>query len=70
MSFQLSERQNGEPEDGSLMLGLFLDLLTREALIVETGPLPYTEAMAVEDDEMFVGVTVETLESAGAPAQE
>jgi antitoxin PrlF len=70
MRFEPSERPNGEPEDGSLMLGLFLDLLTREALTVETGPLPYTEAMAAEDDELLAGVTVDPMESAGAPAQE
>ena len=70
MRFEPSERQNGELEDESLMLGLVLDLLTREALTVETGPLPYTEAMAAENDERLAGVTVDTKESAGAPAQE
>ena len=60
--FEPSECQNGEPEDESLMLGLFLDLLTREALTVETGPLPYTEAMAAEDDELLAGVTADAME--------
>ena len=70
LRFEPSETQNGEPEDESLMLGLFLDLLTREALTVENGPAPYTEAMAAEDDELLACVTVETMEPAGAPAQE
>ena len=62
MRFEPSERHNGEPEDESLMLGLFLDLLTREALTVATGPLPYTGALAAEDDELLAGVTVDTME--------
>ena len=30
----------------------------------------HTEAMAAEDDELLAGVTLETMETAGAPAQE
>lgn len=40
------------------MLGLCLDLLTREALTAVAGPVPYTEAMAAEDDELLADVTV------------
>jgi antitoxin PrlF len=70
LRFEPSERQGAEPEDESLMLGLFLDLLTREALTAAAGPVPYTEAMAAEDDELLAGVTVDAAERAGAPAQE
>lgn len=70
LRFEPSERQSVEPEDESLMLGLFLDLLTRQALTAEAGPVPYTEAMAAEDDELLAGVTLDTMETAGEPAQE
>lgn len=70
LRFEPSERQGDEPEDESLMRGLFLDLLTREALTAEAGPVPYTEAMAAEDDELLAGVTLDTMETAGAPAQQ
>jgi antitoxin PrlF len=70
LRFEPSERQGAEPEDESLMLGLFLDLLTRQALTAAAGPAPYTEAMAAEDDELLAGVTVDATEIAGAPAQE
>jgi antitoxin PrlF len=70
LRFESSQRQDAEPEDESLMLGLFLDLLTREALTAAAGPVPYTEAMAAEDDELLADVTVDTMETAGAPAQE
>jgi len=51
-----------EPEDGSLMLGLFPDLLTREASTTAAGPVPYTEAMASEDDGLLADVTVNSME--------
>jgi hypothetical protein len=51
-----------EPGDGSPMLGLFPDLLTREALTAAAGPVPYTEAMAAEDDGLLADVTVDSLE--------
>ena len=70
LRFEPSERPGAEPEDESLMLGLFLDLLTREALTAAAGPVPYTEAMAAEDDELLAGVTVDTMETVGAPAEE
>ena len=70
LRFEPSERPGAEPEDESLMLGLFLDLLTREALTAAAGPVPYTEAMAAEDDELLAGVTVDAEVLAGAPEQE
>jgi antitoxin PrlF len=49
------------------MLGLFLDFLSRQALTAEGGPVPYTEAMAAEDDDLLVGVSVDAgEEEAGA----
>jgi hypothetical protein len=42
-----------------LMLGLFLDFLSRQALTAEQGPVSYTEAMATEDEELLAGVTVD-----------
>jgi len=54
-----AEEQQGDTEDASLMLGLFLDFLTRQALSGAQPPLTYTEAMATEDDELLAGVPVE-----------
>jgi len=68
LRFEPSQSHDAEPEDESLMLGLFLDLLTREALMAAAGPVPYTEAMAAEDDELLADVAVNTMETAGAPA--
>jgi antitoxin PrlF len=45
-------------EEESLMLGLFLDFLTRQALSDEAGPMPYTEAMALDDDDLLDGVSL------------
>ena len=58
LRFEPSQRQDAEPEDESLMLGLFLDLLSREALTAAAEPVPYTEAMAAEDDELLADVAV------------
>jgi hypothetical protein len=44
------------------MLGLCLDLLTRGALTAAAGPVPYTEAMAAEDDGLLADVTVDSQE--------
>ena len=46
----------GHTEDESLMLGLFLDFLTRQALSGAEPPLTYTAAMAAEDDELLGGL--------------
>jgi antitoxin PrlF len=51
--------QQGEAEEDSLLLGLFLDFLSRQALSSDQGPVLYTEAMAADDDELLAGVTVE-----------
>jgi antitoxin PrlF len=61
------EQQDSEAEEEGLMLGLFLDFLSRQALSAEGGPVPYTEAMAAEDDDLLVGVSVDAgEEEAGA----
>lgn len=52
-------QQPGEADEDSLMLGLFLDFLSRQALTAEQGPVLYTEAMAAEDEELLAGVTVD-----------
>jgi len=48
-----------EAEDESLMLGLFLDFLTCEALRAADGPVPYSAAMAALDEELLAGLVVE-----------
>ena len=53
------QQQEGVEEDESLMLGLFLDFLSRQALATDPGPELYTEAMAADDDELLAGVTVD-----------
>ena len=52
------ERQQGEAEEDTLMLGLFLDFLSRQALTSDQGPVLYTETLAADDDELLAGVTV------------
>ena len=59
------EPQQGETEEDGLMLGLFLDFLSRQALTAEGGPVPYTEAMAAEDEELLAGVTVDAADETG-----
>ena len=56
------EPQQKEAEEDSLLLGLFLDFLSRQALTSDSGPVLYTEAMAADDDELLAGVTVEAAE--------
>ena len=53
------QREGVEEEEASLMLGLFLDFLSRQALTSDPGPVLYTEAMAADDDELLAGVTVD-----------
>ena len=61
------EQPQGEAEENTLMLGLFLDFLSRQALTADQGPVLYTEAMAADDDELLAGVTVDAAgESLGA----
>ncbi len=52
------DQQQGEAEEDSLMLGLFLDFLSRQALTADQGPVLYSEAMAAEDDALLAGVMV------------
>jgi antitoxin PrlF len=53
-----NEQPQSEADENSLMLGLFLDFLSRQALSADQGPAPYTEAMAADDEELLAGVTV------------
>jgi len=53
------EQQQGEAEEDSLTLGLFLDFLSRQALTTDQGPVLYTEAMAADEDALLAGVTVD-----------
>ena len=59
LRLELKEQPQGEAEEDSLLLGLFLDFLSRQALTSDPGPVLYTEAMAADDDELLAGVTVE-----------
>jgi len=59
------EQQDSEAEEEGLMLGLFLDFLSRQALSAEGGSVPYTEAMAAEDEELLAGVTVDAADETG-----
>lgn len=56
-----------ETEEDSLLVGLFLDFLSRQALATDAGPMPYTEAMAAEDEELLAGVSVDAAEEQPAP---
>jgi antitoxin PrlF len=59
------EQPQSEADEDSLMLGLFLAFLSREALTAEQGPVPYTEAMSAEDEELLAGVTVDAADQTG-----
>lgn len=48
---------DADPED--LMLGLFLDFITKDALTNPQNLEAYTEAMADADDELLAGVVVD-----------
>jgi antitoxin PrlF len=52
------EQQQADAQEDDLMLGLFLDFLSRQALSADREPVIYTEAMAVEDNELLAGVIV------------
>lgn len=58
------EQQDSEGDGDSLMLALFLDFLSRQALTTDGGPLLYTEAMAADDDELLAGVVVDAVDAA------
>lgn len=53
-----------ESDEESLMLGLFLDFLSRQALSSPEGPVAYSKAMAAEDEELLAGVSVDTTSEA------
>jgi antitoxin PrlF len=59
LRLEAEEQQQGEAEEDTLMLGLFLDFLSRQALTADQGPVLYTEAMAADDDELLAGVAVD-----------
>ena len=59
LRLELKKQPQGEAEEDSLLLGLFLDFLSRQALTSDPGPVFYTEAMAADDDELLADVTVE-----------
>jgi antitoxin PrlF len=58
------EAQQDETAEDSLILGLFLDFLSRQALTADPGALIYSEAMAAEDEEVLAGVTVDAADDA------
>ncbi len=64
LRLEAEEQQQGEAEEDILMLGLYLDFLSRQAMTADLGPVLYTEAMAVDDDVLLAGVTVD---AAGEP---
>lgn len=52
--------QSSELQEEELMLSLFLDFLTKQALLnPETELEAYTEAMANEDEELIAGVELD-----------
>jgi antitoxin PrlF len=53
------EPQPIEPESDDLMLSLFLDLVTKDALTNPEHLEAYTEEMADEDDELLAGVIID-----------
>ena len=50
-----SEQQPVETDTEDLMLGIFLDFITKDALTNIQNLEAYTEAMADEDDRLFAG---------------
>jgi antitoxin PrlF len=56
---QQQEAMEEDEDEESLMLGLFLDFLSRQALTTDPGPVLYTEAMAADDDDLLAGVKVD-----------
>jgi antitoxin PrlF len=50
-----------ESQEDEVMLSLFLDFLTKQALLnPETELEEYTESMAAEDDELMAGVEIDS----------
>jgi antitoxin PrlF len=67
MRLEPPEADEQEAEGDSLMLGLFLDYLSRQALESNAGPCIYTEAMAADDEDLLADVALETGEEAAGP---
>jgi antitoxin PrlF len=53
------EPQPVEPDSDDLMMSLFLDLVTKDALTNPEHLEAYTEEMADEDDELLAGVVID-----------
>jgi antitoxin PrlF len=51
-------REQTNQDEDELMLSLFLDFLTRQALSDASEIEAYTEAMSAEDDELMAGVVI------------
>ncbi len=64
LRFEPEAQQQDETPEDSLILGLFLDFLSRQALTADPGPLIYSEAMAADDEELLAGVTVDAADDA------
>ena len=64
LRFEPEAQQRDETAEDSLILGLFLDFLSRQALTADPGPLIYSEAMAVDDEKLLAGVTVDAADDA------
>jgi len=68
LRFEPEAEQQGETSEDSLILGLFLDFLSRQALTADPDPLFYSEAMAADDAELLAGVTVDAADERKASA--
>jgi antitoxin PrlF len=62
LRLELEEQPQSEADENSLMLGFFLDFLSRQALTSDQGPVLYNEAMAADDDDLLAGVVLDTAE--------
>jgi antitoxin PrlF len=51
-------QEQTEQDEDELMLSLFLDFLTKQALSDPSEVEAYSEAMAAEDDELMAGVVI------------
>ena len=59
LKFTADELQEEEEADDGLMLSLFLDFLTKDALKNSDRLEAYTEEMSQEDDELLAGVEID-----------
>jgi antitoxin PrlF len=56
--FRIQPKQQDENDGDELMLSLFLDFLTKQALANPNEVEAYTEAMMAEDEELIAGVAI------------